>query len=141
MKKRTTAPVASVLIIAVLVVFLLFGFWRGFARAKTRYQVTDSHFVRTDLIDSQFVITGVSGPDEHGETVICATELETELNYAFRVMPDSIYFEGNPPLDTLTAGTVAHVYTTYHHLMDSIHFKGSYEAICRYITISPVDAV
>lgn len=141
MKKRATAPIASVLIIAVLVVSLLFGFWHGFARAKIRYQVTDSHFVRTYLIDSRFMITGVSGPDEYGETVIYATELETGLNYAFRLMPDSIYFEGNPPLEALTAGTVARVYTTYHHLMDSIHFEDSYEAICRYITVSPVDVV
>ena len=128
MKKRL-----AFLTISILLVSLLLGFWYGFSRAKDQYRITDSSFYGWNVLDDQYTITDVSEPDEYGEIVISTVLKDTKMKYAFRIMPDTIYFEGGIPLGEITAGDVIRIFAAYSHM------TVDREAICRYIEMLPAE--
>lgn len=128
MKKRLAFSIISVLLVS-----LLLGFWRGFSFAKDEYQITDWTFLRWNVFDEQCTIIDVSEPDAYGEIVIRAVLKDTTLEYAFRIMPDTIYFEGSIPLEELAVGDIIRVFASYSHIT-----AGS-EVICRYVEMLPIE--
>lgn len=116
-----------------IIVSLSFGFLCGFLLTKDEFQITDSSFFSWTVFDEQCIITNVSDPDAYGEIVISAVLAEdTKLKYAFRIMPDTIYFEGGIPLDALIPGDIILVFASYSHMTTER------EVICRYVELLPV---
>lgn len=127
MKKRLAFS-----IIFVLLVSLLLGFWCGFSFARDEYQITDSTFFSWNIFDEQCTIIDISEPDAYGEIVISAISADAKLEYAFRIMPDTIYFEGSVPLNALIPGDIIRVFASYSHMTTER------EVICRYVEMLPV---
>lgn len=121
------------LVIVCLSISLLLGTWTGFSLAEDKFQITDSSFYGWDVLDNQYVIIDVSEPDDYGEIVISAVLADTKLKCAFRIMPDTICFEGGIPIGEVTAGEVIHIFAAYNHM------TVDREAICRYIEILPAE--
>lgn len=128
MKKRLVLVPISILAIS-----LAIGFCWGFFSAKDMYQIADSTFFGWNVFDDRCTIIDVSEPDDYGEIIISTVLVDTQWKYTFRIMPDTIYFEGSISLDKVAVGDTVRVYASYSHV------TSEREVICRYVEILPVD--